>query len=345
MVGASGYERIEQDWLLEILAVLPRPWPMGAALAWLRYCSRQIERGLPAWCPAVEGGRARELSAMPGRRLLAQVAGLAEWSAREALDGRSWVDPMGSQRPPMALPPAARGAPSRLPSSVREGRSQRVGASQSPPDAIPDTAQAPPVGIPYARGSSCTDTDTDTDTRTTRRSAPTLALLVELAGEVIGEAPPSEVKAATVPIRRLAVEAGLSDEELAEGLRLVARWARESVEPAAARAIRGIGLPGGVDRSASTATLCDTSRWAERIRWARAWHERKLAEKCGPSAPAAPMTAMERHFNEVVAAITLMGPRPVTAGLKASEQTAAEADAIAYMGDAGAAWAKEHACG
>lgn len=344
MVGASGFERIEQDWLLEMLAALPRPWPMGAALAWLRYCSRQIERGLPAWCPAVEGGRARELSAMPGRRLLAQVAGLAEWAAREALDGRTWVDPMGSQRPPMALPAAARGAPSRLPAAAREGRAQRVGASQSPPESIPDTAQTPPAGLPYARGSSCTDTDTDTGTRTPR-SAPPLALLVELAREVVGEAAPSELKAATVPIRRLAVEAGLADEELAEGLRLVARWAREATEPAAARAIRGVGLPGGVDRSASTATLCDPSRWAERVRWARQWSERRLAEKCGPAAPPPPMSAMELHFNEVVAAIASGQPRPPANGLRKSEQMAAEADAIAYMGEVGAAWAKERACG
>ena len=341
MVGASGFERIEQEWLLSMLEALPRPWPTGALLAWLRYVSRQMERGLPAWCPGVAPRPAQELRTMPGRRLVAQVAGVPEWAAREALDGKAWVDPLASQRPPGALPAASRGAPSRLPPGRREAAPTQDRPSQSPPSHLPAASQSHPGGLPYTRGSSCTDTDTDTGTRTT--PPPALNELLELAAEVLGEdSSPSERKAATGPIRRLAREAGLSAAELAEQLPMVAKWAREAPEPAASRSIRGLGLPGGTDRSRSTATLCDTDRWAERVRAARRWAARAAATTVEPVEPR--QSPMETVYGLVLALIESdqwYMPNPGFGGATEQEYAAAVADAVSHKGEVGLRWKAE----
>ena len=48
----SGWERAECAWLHEMFASMPKPWPMGAVLMYLRHADRSVRRGVGYWLPA-----------------------------------------------------------------------------------------------------------------------------------------------------------------------------------------------------------------------------------------------------------------------------------------------------
>ena len=74
--------------------------------------------------------------------------------------------------------------------------------------------------------------------------------------------------------------------ELAEDLALVAAWAQQSPDRAAARDLRAEGWPEGQDRSRSVATLCRRDRWGDRLAAAQAWDAKGRRSAPLPAAPA-----------------------------------------------------------
>lgn len=88
---------IEMDecWLEEVLEALPRPWPDGAGMLWLRYATSHAACGERYWTPswASEQEPAARKGVAPGRRMLAAVAGWGEKKARLVLEGGAWRSP------------------------------------------------------------------------------------------------------------------------------------------------------------------------------------------------------------------------------------------------------------
>ena len=61
--------------------------------------------------------------------------------------------------------------------------------------------------------------------------------------------------------------------QFAEDVTLVARWARHSQDPLAARDIRAEGWDGGADRSRNVSTICVQSKWGDRLAAAKDWKQ------------------------------------------------------------------------
>jgi len=93
----SGWERNEEDWLLEDIRETARPWPRTLILRWLRLVEGCLLRGqsypVPGHC-CVQVAAAAKACRAPGRRGLDDVSGCGERNARAYLEARHlWHDP------------------------------------------------------------------------------------------------------------------------------------------------------------------------------------------------------------------------------------------------------------
>ena len=133
-----GFERVEDEWLQAMWGALPRPWPLGAALSWLRYSMRASAAGRAYWVPdsAPVKMQAAALSARPpGRRMLVAVSGLGAKVARNLVKSDVWRDPF--DQGPARVPPGSRQGPARVPRTARSaaldvGRGSRQGPARVP---------------------------------------------------------------------------------------------------------------------------------------------------------------------------------------------------------------------
>ena len=147
MIG-TGWDRIEAEWLAEILEALPRPWPEAAALAWLRHAHRLAARGRPYWLPqgvAPQIAAAARRGEAPGRRALAEVSGLPERSCRRIMESDGWLDPLDTADTPAEGRPGSVPPASRVPSRVRPGYEEQNQplTDIDRPESVPPASRVP----------------------------------------------------------------------------------------------------------------------------------------------------------------------------------------------------------
>ena len=268
---------------VEVVEDLPRPWSKRVALADLEWWENEVRRGAQA--------------RVPGRRTLAKTGGWADRAARTLLDSRER---------PASVPPASRSSavshrkdysertasvPPPARSSIR-GKTKQQDNKNKPPSSPPVPSWVPPANQLKP---------------TTRAEA--LALVLQ-AIEAITTRTPKPTRAASSARPILALWRGEGRPplpELVEDLLLVARWAKESPDPQAARDIRAEGWEGGTNRSRAPAAICRRSpppsssgaTWDERLQLAAEWRDRGFPAQSDTPTTAPTLTPQQAMLAEL----------------------------------------------
>lgn len=262
-----------------LLAALPRPLPIEAVYADLRWWQHQ---------------EARDLQRRPGRPALVRRWGITDYAAKAALQAEAvWGDPEGiakiadTRRSTSGAPEIHQPAASRDTGEPMKRGKKRQRVTSDPPAVRPTRVY--------------TDTETGTETENTHDGAPdgapvpawarsaarkgaTPEQLVEACSGVLsvikGRAYGVPSAPSVKPI--LALWRALEHQALdafERDLSLVAAAARDCPHPIFAHDLRAVGWAGGKDRSTDTAAICrqapgpgsQGATYPERLEVAREW--------------------------------------------------------------------------
>ena len=247
----------------------------------------------PATAPPA--GSARSSDAPPSLFPLGQGDGCHANPAKAKSDARGAVSP--SKSSPLGSSPTTSS-----PTTGRDLAPASVGSE--PPTSAPRSepeAKAPsdPPAMAWAKGHGVPAADVE---------AMVVAALSAVRGKLV-----SRDRCATDAKEVLGLWKALGrplPRELAEDLALVAAWAQQSPDRAAARDLRAEGWPEGQDRSRSVATLCRRDRWGDRLAAAQAWAAKGRRSAPPPVAPARTGAAPVRVILEEDGSISNYNPQP-----------------------------------